>query len=59
MLRLIDRSVIKWWRYKERPTMKDSPATSDEKLDFKKIMPIFVIVLIDLLGLTVITQEAY
>ncbi len=29
-------------------------AASDEKLDFKKILPIFVIVLIDLLGLTVI-----
>jgi MFS transporter, DHA1 family, tetracycline resistance protein len=27
---------------------------SDEKLDFKKILPIFVIVLIDLLGLTII-----
>jgi len=26
----------------------------DEKLDFKKILPIFVIVLIDLLGLTII-----
>lgn len=29
-------------------------ASSEEKLDFKKIMPIFVIVLIDLLGLTII-----
>lgn len=27
---------------------------SDEKLDFKKILPVFVIVLIDLLGLTII-----
>jgi DHA1 family tetracycline resistance protein-like MFS transporter len=27
---------------------------SDEKLDFKKVLPIFVIVLIDLLGLTII-----
>ena len=26
----------------------------EDKLDFKKIMPIFVIVLIDLLGLTII-----
>ncbi|MBL8046024.1 MAG: MFS transporter [Anaerolineales bacterium] len=31
----------------------NTPA-SEEKLDFKKIMPIFVIVLIDLLGLTII-----
>jgi DHA1 family tetracycline resistance protein-like MFS transporter len=29
-------------------------APSDEKLDFKKILPVFVIVLIDLLGLTII-----
>ncbi len=38
--------------------MKDSttPATpgNDEKLDFKRILPIFVVVLIDLLGLTII-----
>lgn len=32
----------------------DTPTTSEEKLDFKKILPIFVIVLIDLLGLTII-----
>lgn len=30
------------------------PAKSEEKLDFKRIAPIFVIVLIDLLGLTII-----
>lgn len=30
------------------------PAISDEKLDFKKILPVFIIVLIDLLGLTII-----
>lgn len=35
-----------------RPARSERPA--DEKLDFKKILPIFVIVLIDLLGLTVI-----
>ncbi len=29
-------------------------ATTEEKLDFKKILPIFVIVLVDLLGLTII-----
>lgn len=28
--------------------------TSDEKLDFKRILPIFIIVLVDLLGLTII-----
>ncbi len=28
--------------------------TSDEKLDFKKILPIFIIILVDLLGLTII-----
>lgn len=28
--------------------------TSDEKLDFKKVLPIFIIVLVDLLGLTII-----
>jgi DHA1 family tetracycline resistance protein-like MFS transporter len=33
--------------------MNTSPS-SEEKLDFKRIMPIFVIVLIDLLGLTII-----
>jgi MFS family permease len=30
------------------------PLVADERLDFKKILPIFIIVLIDLLGLTVI-----
>ncbi|MBL8046792.1 MAG: MFS transporter, partial [Anaerolineales bacterium] len=34
--------------------MTQATATSEEKLDFKKILPIFVIVLIDLLGLTII-----
>lgn len=33
---------------------KITQATSTEKLDFKRILPIFVIVLIDLLGLTII-----
>lgn len=37
---------------KEQSTNK--PDSAEEKLDFKKILPIFVIVLIDLLGLTVI-----
>ncbi len=32
----------------------NKPDSTEEKLDFKKILPIFVIVLIDLLGLTVI-----
>jgi DHA1 family tetracycline resistance protein-like MFS transporter len=31
-----------------------APATAEDKLNFKKVLPIFVIVLIDLLGLTVI-----
>lgn len=30
------------------------PQSDDEKLDFKRILPIFVVVLVDLLGLTVI-----
>ncbi len=34
--------------------MSDTPVNPEEKLDFKKILPIFVIVLIDLLGLTII-----
>lgn len=33
---------------------QDAAAPPDEKLDFKKILPIFVIVLVDLLGLTII-----
>lgn len=33
---------------------KTAGKTEEEKLDFKKILPIFVIVLIDLLGLTII-----
>ncbi len=35
-------------------TSPNSEANADEKLDFKKIFPIFIIVLIDLLGLTII-----
>jgi len=35
-------------------TLAASSETVDEKLNFKKILPIFVIVLIDLLGLTII-----
>jgi len=31
-----------------------APVNPEDKLDFKKILPIFVIVLIDLLGLTII-----
>jgi DHA1 family tetracycline resistance protein-like MFS transporter len=31
-----------------------APASADDKLDFKRIFPIFVVVLVDLLGLTVI-----
>jgi DHA1 family tetracycline resistance protein-like MFS transporter len=31
-----------------------STPTADEKLDFKRILPIFVIILVDLLGLTII-----
>lgn len=34
--------------------MTDNVATNEEKLDFRKILPVFVIVLIDLLGLTII-----
>ena len=37
-----------------RNTAGQTPTNPDDKLDFKKIMPIFVIVLIDLLGLTII-----
>jgi DHA1 family tetracycline resistance protein-like MFS transporter len=33
---------------------KTAPATAEDKLNFKKVLPIFIIVLIDLLGLTVI-----
>ena len=32
----------------------ENTSTQEEKLDFKKILPVFVIVLIDLLGLTII-----
>src|SRR5512134_1060226 len=31
-----------------------APAANNERLDFKKVLPIFVIVLIDLLGMTII-----
>jgi DHA1 family tetracycline resistance protein-like MFS transporter len=34
--------------------MSSLPASSEDKLNFKKILPIFVIVLVDLLGLTII-----
>ncbi len=34
--------------------MSDDKTNSDEKLDFKRILPIFIIVLVDLLGLTII-----
>ena len=34
--------------------MSASETSDDEKLDFKRILPIFVIVLVDLLGLTII-----
>ncbi len=34
--------------------MINQPTAQDEKLNFKKILPIFIIVLIDLLGLTII-----
>jgi len=33
---------------------KQITSTPEEKLDFKKIMPVFVVVLVDLLGLTII-----
>ncbi len=33
---------------------KQNSESSEEKLDFKKVLPIFIIVLIDLLGLTII-----
>jgi len=33
---------------------KTAPATAEDKLNFKKVLPIFVIVLVDLLGLTII-----
>ena len=34
--------------------MSETNAAAEEKLDFKRILPIFVIVLVDLLGLTII-----
>ncbi|WP_420631239.1 MFS transporter [Candidatus Leptofilum sp.] len=34
--------------------MSEAPLANEEKLDFKRILPIFVIVLVDLLGLTII-----
>lgn len=36
------------------PSQTPATEASEEKLDFKKVLPIFVIVLIDLLGLTII-----
>ncbi|MBT3391700.1 MAG: MFS transporter [Chloroflexi bacterium] len=38
----------------ETHTKNAATASPEEKLDFKKILPVFVIVLIDLLGLTII-----
>lgn len=35
-------------------TKKQNSENSEEKLDFKKILPIFIVVLIDLMGLTII-----
>ncbi|MFN8444894.1 MAG: MFS transporter [Caldilineaceae bacterium] len=35
-------------------TEKASPVQAEEKLDFKRILPIFVVVIVDLLGLTII-----
>ena len=32
----------------------ETPVASEEKLDFKKVLPVFIIILIDLLGLTII-----
>ena len=34
--------------------MKQNSESSEEKLDFKKVLPVFIIVLVDLLGLTII-----
>ena len=36
------------------PTQSNIAAPSEERLDFKKILPVFVIILVDLLGLTII-----
>jgi DHA1 family tetracycline resistance protein-like MFS transporter len=41
----------------QKSTLKNNPGTlpaDNERLDFKKILPVFVIVLIDLLGMTII-----
>ncbi len=38
----------------ENPTITTEENNEDQKLDIKKILPVFVIVLIDLLGLTII-----
>ena len=38
----------------EGPIMTATAAVNEEKLDFKKVLPIFIIVLVDLLGLTII-----
>lgn len=45
------RSIRKPMAEKTQPETQSGP---DEKLDFKRVLPIFVIVLIDLLGLTII-----
>jgi DHA1 family tetracycline resistance protein-like MFS transporter len=34
--------------------IKENPENAEDKLDFKKILPVFIIVFIDLLGLTII-----
>ncbi len=36
------------------PTQSNIASPSEERLDFKKILPVFVIILVDLLGLTII-----
>lgn len=36
------------------PIDRNKPATDSERLDFKRVLPIFVIVFVDLLGLTII-----
>ena len=40
------------------PEIQTREADQEEKLDFKRILPIFVIVLIDLMGLTIIIPLA-
>ncbi len=38
----------------DHPTPPSAPSEGEDRLDFKQIVPIFVIVLVDLLGLTII-----